>query len=179
MAKNEDRVPVRIQESRWWFRNLQLSGYIAMFFAMIIIGVFSLSGDIQLLLKQRAEIAEVTASIELAEQSVAEMEAERDRWQDPSYIRSQARERLYYVLPGEVSYLVMDAEGMDFSDTSGTVGEILAEQRNTDVISQTLIAADANWVESVLESVLRSALDRPVSEPETISPLVEVVEDGE
>ena len=47
-----------------------------------------------------------------------DMQAERDRWQDPVYIRSQARDRLYYVLPGEVSYLVMDSEGLDFSDTS-------------------------------------------------------------
>lgn len=179
MAKREDRVPVRIQENRWWFRNLQLSGFIAMFFAIVIVGVLSLSGDIQLLLKQRAEIAEVTESIAFAEQNVSDMEAERDRWQDPSYIRSQARERLYYVLPGEVSYLVMDADGVDLSDTSGTVGEILAEQRNTDVISQSLIAADTNWVESVVESILRAALDEPAETEQTVSPLVEVVEDGQ
>ncbi len=31
---------------------------------------------------------------------------ERERWKDPAYITTQARERLYYVKPGEVVYLV-------------------------------------------------------------------------
>ena len=35
-------------------------------------------------------------------------EAQRDRWTDPAYITTQARERLYYVKPGEVVYLVDD-----------------------------------------------------------------------
>ena len=91
------------------------------------------------------------------------MEAERDRWQDPVYIRSQARDRLYYVLPGEVSYLVMDAEGMDFSDTSGTVGALMADRRQADEITTEISAANDNWVDSLLESFLRAATDKPES----------------
>jgi len=92
------------------------------------------------------------------------MQAERDRWQDPVYIRSQARDRLYYVLPGEVSYLVMDSEGMDFSDTSGTVGALLSERRSADEISAEVSAAEDNWVDSLLETFLRSALEQPEEE---------------
>jgi hypothetical protein len=103
-------------------------------------------------------------SIRLAREQVEQMEAERDRWQDPVYIRSQARDRLYYVLPGEVSYLVMDAEGMDFSDTSGTVGALLAERRSADEISTEISAANDNWVDSLLESFFRAATDKPVGE---------------
>ena len=33
---------------------------------------------------------------------------ERERWNDETFIMTQARERLYYVMPGEVSYLVID-----------------------------------------------------------------------
>ena len=33
---------------------------------------------------------------------------ERERWNDETFIVTQARERLYYVMPGEVSYLVID-----------------------------------------------------------------------
>ncbi|MCR2828295.1 septum formation initiator family protein, partial [Microbacterium sp. zg.Y909] len=36
----------------------------------------------------------------------AELEATRDRWGDPAYITTQARERLYYHRPGEVVFLV-------------------------------------------------------------------------
>jgi hypothetical protein len=94
------------------------------------------------------------------------MQKERDRWQDPVYIRSQARDRLYYVLPGEVSYLVMNSEGMDFSDTSGTLGSVLAEKRNADEISLEAKAAQENWVDSIIESVLRAALDTEIADEE-------------
>jgi hypothetical protein len=55
----------------------------------------------------------------------------------------------------------MDAEGMDFSDTSGTVGALLAAKRNADEISLEIAAANENWVDSLVESVLRAALDQP------------------
>lgn len=129
-----------------------------------MLGSFLVAQDVQTFLNQRREIVEMEQSIELARQSVEDMEAERDRWQDPVYIRSQARDRLYYVLPGEVSYLVMNAEGMDFSDTSGTLGEILAKRRSADEISQEVMAAKDNWVDSLMESFLRAALDTPVDE---------------
>jgi hypothetical protein len=103
----------------------------------------------------------VELSIEQAKQAVDDMQAERDRWQDPVYIRSQARDRLYYVLPGEVSYLVMDTEGLDLTDTSGTVGAKLAAKRNADEISLEVAAANENWVDALIVSGLRAALDQP------------------
>jgi hypothetical protein len=129
-----------------------------------VLGTFLISQDVQIYLDQRRQIVEMEQSIDLAEEAVSQMQAERDRWQDPVYIRSQARDRLYYVLPGEVSYLVMNAEGMDFSDTSGTLGAVLAEKRNADDISLEAKAAQENWVDSILESVLRASLDSEVAE---------------
>ena len=145
-------------------RMLRLNSVSVSVIAVIVLGSFLVAQDVQTYLNQRREIAEMELSIELARDAVADMEAERDRWQDPVYIRSQARDRLYYVLPGEVSYLVMDTEGMDFSDTSGTLGEILAERRSADEISQEVLAAKDNWVDSLMESFLRAALDTPVGE---------------
>ena len=142
-------------------RMLRLNSVSVSLIVVIVLGSFLVAQDVQTFLNQRRVIAEMEQSIELARQSVEDMEAERDRWQDPVYIRSQARDRLYYVLPGEVSYLVMNAEGMDFSDTSGTLGEILAQRRSADVISQEVLAAKDNWVDSLLESFLRAALDKP------------------
>ena len=131
---------------------------------VIILGTYLISPDVQSYLNQRREIVEMEQSIPLAEDAVVDMQAERDRWQDPVYIRSQARDRLYYVLPGEVSYLVMDSEGLDFSDTSNTLGALLAQQRNADEISLEVSAAKANWVDSLMETLLRSAMETPVEE---------------
>jgi len=131
---------------------------------VIILGTYLISPDVQSYLNQRREIVEMEQSIQTAKDAVVDMQAERDRWQDPVYIRSQARDRLYYVLPGEVSYLVMDSEGLDFSDTSNTLGALLAEQRNADEISLEVSAAKANWVDSLLEVLLRSAMETPAEE---------------
>ena len=131
---------------------------------VIILGTYLISPDVQSYLNQRREIVEMEQSIQTAKDAVVDMQAERDRWQDPAYIRSQARDRLYYVLPGEVSYLVMDSDGLDFSDTSNTLGALLAKQRNADEISLEVSAAKANWVDSLLEVLLRSAMDTPAED---------------
>lgn len=151
-------------QGRMLIRMLKLNSVSVSLISVIVLGSFLVSQDVQTFLNQRREIVEMERSIELARDDVVNMEAERDRWQDPVYIRSQARDRLYYVLPGEVSYLVMGTEGMDFSDTSGTLGALLAERRNADEISQEVLAARDNWVDSLLESFLRAALDTPVAD---------------
>jgi len=142
-------------------RAVKLNSVTVSLILVIVAGTFLISSDVQAFLNQRRQIADMEISIQQAEDAVEEMQAERDRWQDPVYIRSQARDRLYYVLPGEVSYLVMDADGIDFSDTSGTVGAMLAAKRNADEISLEVAAANENWVDALIESGLRAALDQP------------------
>ncbi len=158
------KVPVALSQSKLLARMLKLNSSSVSLILVIVLGTFVVSQDVQIYLDQRRQIVEMEQSIDLAEEAVAQMQAERDRWQDPVYIRSQARDRLYYVLPGEVSYLVMNADGMDFSDTSGTLGAVLAEKRNADEISLEAKAAQENWVDSILESVLRASLDSEVAE---------------
>ncbi len=142
-------------------RAVKLNSVTVSIILVIVAGTFLISSDVQAFLNQRRQIAEMEVSIQQAEQDVEDMQAERDRWQDPVYIRSQARDRLYYVLPGEVSYLVMDTEGLDFTDTSGTVGALLAAKRNADEISLEVAAANENWVDALVESGLKAALDKP------------------
>ena len=163
-TKKEPKVPVGLTQGKLMLRMLRLNSSWVSLISVIVLGTFIVSQDVQTYLDQRREIVEMEESIAQAEAAVEEMQAERDRWQDPVYIRSQARDRLYYVLPGEVSYLVMDSEGMDFSDTSGTVGALLSERRSADEISAEVSAAEDNWVDSLLETFLRSALEQPEEE---------------
>ena len=163
-TKKEPKVPVALTHGKLMLRMLLLNSSWVSLISVIVLGTFIVSQDVQTYLDQRREIVEMEESIAQAEAAVEEMQAERDRWQDPVYIRSKARDRLYYVLPGEVSYLVMDSEGMDFSDTSGTVGALLSERRSADEISAEVSAAEDNWVDSLLETFLRSALEQPEEE---------------
>ena len=157
----EPKVPVALTQGKLMLRMLRLNSSWVSMILVLVVGTWLISPDVEAFLNQRREIAEMEESIRQAEQAVEDMQAERDRWQDPVYIRAQARDRLYYVLPGEVSYLVMDSAGMDFSDTSGTVGAQLAQLRSADEISAEVAAAQDNWVDSLLESFLRAALDQP------------------
>lgn len=162
--KTEPKVPVALSQGKVLAKSLRTNSTWVSVIVVVVIGSFLISPDVEAFLNQRRQIAEMEESIRLAQEQVEQMQAERDRWQDPVYIRSQARDRLYYVLPGEVSYLVMDSSGMDFSDTSGTVGAILADRRSADEISTEIAAANDNWVDSLLESFLRAAIDQPVEE---------------
>ncbi len=168
MAENsrEPKIPVSLSQGRILQRMLKLNGASVSVILVIILGTYLISPDVQSYLNQRRQIVEIEQSIQLAKDAVVDMQAERDRWQDPAYIRSQARDRLYYVLPGEVSYLVMNSDGLDFSDTSNTLGAVLAQKRSADEISLEVSAAKENWVDSLLEVLLRSALETPTEEAE-------------
>jgi cell division protein FtsB len=143
----------------------RLNSYTLALLAVILIGVFTLAPSVQIWYEQRQKIADYQAQVEQAKQNLAGMQEERLRWDDEVYIRAQARDRLYFVMPGEVSFLVMDAEGIDISDTSGTVGEMLAERRKSSGFSLEVLESETNWVEAILESALRAGLEEPNQEP--------------
>ena len=67
-------------------------------------------------------------------------------------------------MPGEASYLVMDADGVDMSDTSGTVGAKMAAEKNNAAITDTIYQTKNNWVDAVLETVIRAGIEQPVEE---------------
>jgi cell division protein FtsB len=130
---------------------------------IVVLGIVSLAPQVQVLITQQQAIADMRAQVEKAQQAVKDMKVERQRWDDPVYIRAQARDRLYYVMPGEVSYLVMDANGINQSDTSGTVGAMIAARNNNAQISSTVHTTNNNWVDSVVETIVRSGLDQPIA----------------
>jgi len=59
---------------------------------------------------QQREIDAVQAENEQARREVAALETERQRWQDPEYVKAEARRRLFYVMPGETGFVVVDSQ---------------------------------------------------------------------
>ncbi len=88
-------------------------------------------------LTQRAEIGALQKQVAAQQADVTAMEHEKQLWADDSYVRTQARERLGMVMPGEKAYTVLDA--------SPTVEEKLVERANT-------IAANHPWYGQIWES---------------------------
>ena len=44
-------------------------------------------------------------------ESIAGLETELELWDDPAYVQAQARERLNFVMPGEIGYVIVDETG--------------------------------------------------------------------
>jgi cell division protein FtsB len=153
--------PKRSAASAEWMRGMRINTYTITLLAMIVLGVLTLAPRVQEWFVLRQAVAQAQADVDQARKDVTNMQSEVKRWEDPVYIRSQARDRLYYVMPGEVSYLVMDADGVNTSDISGTVGAMLADQRNYGQISKSIKETRNNWVDSVMETVIVAGIDEP------------------
>lgn len=61
--------------------------------------------------QQRGEIQQLKAQIATSEASIEELGDTEARWNDSNYVRQQARERFGWVMPGEVGYRVIGADG--------------------------------------------------------------------
>ena len=62
-------------------------------------------------LSQRSDIAAAVAAQAAQRGRVATFERQQGQLQDPAYVRSQARLRLHYVMPGETAYVVLGPSG--------------------------------------------------------------------
>jgi hypothetical protein len=60
--------------------------------------------------QQRSQIGDLKDQIALRRANIDDLEREKQRWQDPAFLRQQARE-LNFVMPGETSYVVLDENG--------------------------------------------------------------------
>lgn len=91
-----------------WLRGLHFSAFSLVMMGILVLAVVILAPTLQAFAQQRTQIADQQAIVDKLSGQVDAAKAQRARWNDPSYIRAQARDRLYYVMPGETSYLVID-----------------------------------------------------------------------
>jgi hypothetical protein len=68
---------------------------------------------------QRAQISALKSQVASNYLALEQARKELSLWRDPEYIKSQARERLHFVLPGERQYIVTDSTGQ-YTQESGT-----------------------------------------------------------
>ena len=87
-----------------------LTGRAAMLALVVCLLAISLAYPLREYLAQRGEIADYRSQVAEQEQRVDELRRAQRRWQDPAYVEAQARERLRYVMPGETSYVVLEAD---------------------------------------------------------------------
>lgn len=143
-----ERIPVRLPEEtapEHWLRTIRLSGFTVLMLMLVILAVIVLAPNLRILIEQRQQIAALQSAVDETKQSVDDLNEDVARWSDPAYIEAQARERLFYVFPGDVSYLVVgEAEGTTTSD-----GQPISTQIQT---------TQVDWLRTLLSSVYTAGL---------------------
>ncbi|MBB5633755.1 cell division protein FtsB [Cryobacterium mesophilum] len=148
-----ERVPVRLPEQSaraGWLRSIRLSGFTIATLTVLVLTVVVLAPSLRIFVQQQQQIAQLRADVAAQKAGVKNLGDERARWDDPSYIEAQARERLNYVYPGEYSYLVID-DGQTVTTDDGQP------------ISDKVQATQVDWIRMLLSSVLTAGLteDKP------------------
>lgn len=91
--------------------SLQSPGVRAAIAALVLaVVVLSLAVPLRAWLRQSDENTALATEVAAREQRIAELDERLSRWGDPAYVEQQARERLRWVRPGEIGYVVTDPE---------------------------------------------------------------------
>ena len=77
---------------------------------VIFIIALTIAPPAQRYFTQRAQINAIESEIAVRKDRLEQAEIELQKWRDPNYVKSQARERLHFVLPGERQYIVVGVE---------------------------------------------------------------------
>ncbi|MFN2540352.1 MAG: septum formation initiator family protein [Mycobacteriales bacterium] len=101
-------------------------------------------------LSQRSEIEAARQELQAKAARVAALEQRKQLLEDPAYVKQLARERLHYVMPGEIAYVVLSPSASPAPGTAGRAG-----------VAAT--GPEAPWYSQVWGSV--RAADRPAPLP--------------
>ncbi len=139
-------TPRREAAGAGWLSGIRFSGFSLIMMGVLVLAVVVLAPTIAAFAQQRQQIAELRAAVSEQEEEVQRLRDERERWNDETFIMTQARERLYYVMPGEVSYLVID-DRAEAAKVDGTA-EVSAE----------VTESKGDWMRTLLHSVMVAGL---------------------
>ncbi|MCX4747092.1 septum formation initiator family protein [Kitasatospora sp. NBC_01287] len=104
-------------------------------------------------INQRDQINAQRVKAEQARRQVEQLTGELARWQDPEFVKAQARERLHYAMPGETPFVSVDPTPSAAAQPSGRGSARAAAQ------------AAKPWYAAVWDSVDAAATPAPVPAP--------------
>jgi len=102
-----EQAAARVYRARPPRRN-RLTGRAALLALVMCSLVVALAYPIRQYVSQRSDIADQRRRAQDAGAALDRLREQKARWQDPDYVRQQARRHLHYVMPGETGYIVQD-----------------------------------------------------------------------
>lgn len=142
-ARRVPRVQIPTSLSDLWARQLERSGFWASILLVLVIAVIVLFEPVQIWFEQQARIGELKSEVTKSKAAVAAMQEDLKRWGDKAFVEAQARQRLLFVYPGDVSYLI--------------VNDIVVDDGVSVDASATVTTTDINWVDALIGSYIAAA----------------------
>lgn len=146
-----------------WLRNFRLSGFALTVLLLVVTGLVVLAPGLRTLVEQRQQIAQLQSEVDAASDRLDDIDSEVSRWSDPAYIEAQARDRLFYVYPGDTNYLVL-----------GEAPTVVGDDELP--VSDTIQTGNVDWIDAFLSSVYTAGLTdspAPLDTPAVDSPAQE------
>jgi len=150
VIRNDDSAPV---PARTFNGRLLVVGL-----AMVAITVM-LAPNVHTYVTQRAEISALRVDIAAQQSKQDVYKGELARWDDPAYVKQQARDRVSMLMPGETGYWVYGANGVE--TPAGTPGSAKPGSSAKDAVK----VEDVPWVDGLWNAVQKSAAVTPTTAP--------------
>ena len=145
------RQPVQLASTETaagsWLRGLRLSGFSFVMMGILVLAVVVLAPSMRTYAEQRQQIDELSAAVAEQEAAVDDLKTERERWNDRTFVTTQARDRLSYVMPGDISFLVLNDTGATVDGSSDPIA-----------VSTAIQDTEVDWVDSMFRSVMTAGL---------------------
>lgn len=137
----------------------RFTGRAAILVLVVALLTVSYASSMRAYLDQRNHLATLSASITKSQAEVDRLSREKRRWNDPAYVRTVAHQRFGWVLPGEIGFQVLDADGLplDHSDSLSAPNSVTEATRPL-------------WWQSAWGSVV--AAGKPQVDPRDVPPPV-------
>lgn len=124
---------------------------------MLLLLTISYASSLRVYFDQQRQIAETSAEIRERQQHIEDLQSQIERWNDPNYVKAQARERLGWVVPGETGYRVVGPDGKPVAP-------------GTEVIAETGAVEQDTWWQKLDGSLRAADGPAPATDPSTIPP---------
>lgn len=91
--------------------------------ALVCVLTLTIAGPVRTYVAQRTEMRQLAASEKALRAQIAELQGQKAKLADPVYIAAQARERLGFVMPGDIPYQVQLPPGSAAAPEAGPLSD--------------------------------------------------------
>jgi len=109
------------------FRRRRTSNRALALSAILFILALTIAPPVKHYFTQRAQISALKSQLSADNSALQKARQELLLWQDPEYIKTQARERLHFVLPGERQYIVVEGENPGSQQNTTKIASALTD----------------------------------------------------